>query len=144
MASSKMGWDKPLPYQKGFKYQCTEDFSIDIGYKPEYPIILDFLTLSTQGILTIKKGYSCDGPSGITIDTKNSMKGAFVHDALYQLMRFGLLPQSFRPIADQLAYDIWRNSGMSYVRSKIWARALKKCAAYAADPKNKRKTYYAP
>ena len=60
----------------------------------------NFIGLSPEGILTIKRGYAWDGPSGPTIDTKCVMRGSLIHDALYQLIREGLLPQSCKEVAD--------------------------------------------
>jgi hypothetical protein len=61
-----------------------------------------FVTIDKNGNLRIKKGYAWDGPSGPTIDTKNFMRGSLIHDALYQLMREGIIAQHQRKRADEI------------------------------------------
>jgi len=86
-----------IKYKAGFKYQLYEDYSIRLGnvQLKKFPlkrICKDrYLSLSPKGLLRIRTGYSWDGPSGLTIDTKNFMRGSLAHDAMYQLMREALL-----------------------------------------------------
>jgi hypothetical protein len=68
-------------------------------------------------MLTIKKGYAWDGPSGPTFDTPSFMRGSLVHDALYQLICEDSLPDFFRAYADRLLYRLCREDGMSSVRA---------------------------
>ena len=70
-----------------YKYQLTDDYYIRIDIRPGQDLEFRFLSLSSDGILTIRKSYAWDGPSGPTIDTMDFMRGSLVHDALYQLMR---------------------------------------------------------
>jgi len=67
-----------------YKYQLTEDYSVDSGIKVKEKIDTPFIILEPDGNLTIKKKYAWDGPSGPTIDTKTFMRGSLVHDAFYQ------------------------------------------------------------
>ena len=75
--------------------------------------------------LTIYKGYAWDGPSGPTWDTENFMRGSLVHDALYQLLRAGVLPQSARRYADDLLREMCLSDGMSRLRAWWVWRALR-------------------
>ena len=50
--------------------------------------------------MSVQKDYAWDGPSGPTIDTRNSLRASLVHDVLYQAMREGGLPRTFRRRAD--------------------------------------------
>ena len=72
------------------------------------------------------------------------MCGSLVHDALYQLLRLGLLPPECRAAADAELYRICRADGMSWIRAKLWLRAVRKFAASAASPINKRLIKVAP
>ena len=74
-----------IKYRSGYKYQLVEEYQVRVSLIPENDIKTDFIELSTEGMLIIKKGYAWDGPSGPTIDTPNFMRGSLVHDALYQL-----------------------------------------------------------
>ena len=79
-----------------------------LGYNIKTP----FIALNPAGIITIYRGYSWDGPSGPTIATKSFMRGSLVHDALYQLMRMKLLPNSKKDKADRLLQEICKADGM--------------------------------
>ena len=73
-----------IAYKAGYKYQLKARYAVQIDIRPAAPIDMEYLGLTTDGTLTVKKGYAWDGPSGPTIDTLNFMRGSLVHDALYQ------------------------------------------------------------
>ena len=101
-----------------YKYQLKEDYEIQIDIKPAEDINFEYLSLSSEGLLTIKKHYAWDGPSGPTIDTKNFMRGSLVHDALYQLMRLGALDHNVhRKRADEILREICLEDGMWRIRA---------------------------
>ena len=52
-------------------------------------------------------GYGRDGPSGPTLDTRDFIRGSLVHDALYQLMREGLLDHSIHREDGMTALRAW-------------------------------------
>jgi len=109
-----------ISYKKGYKYQLYEDYSTEISIKPGNDIDSDYIALSGEGLILIKKGYAWDGPSGPTIDTPNFMRGSLVHDALYQLMREQkLVKEACRKQADQILQKICEEDGMSSARS-LW------------------------
>ena len=132
-----------IKYQKGFKYQNYEDYTIHTGIEG-FDIETDFITLDRDGCLFIRKGYAWDGASGPTYDSDSSMEGSLVHDSLYQLMRLGLLPQGFRERADNLLESICIKKGMWKWRAKIWCSMVKRFAKNAASTKSKRKVYVIP
>ena len=74
---------KYISYKSGYKYQLYEDYAVMIGMIPPDDVVTDYIELNSDGLLTIRKGYAWDGPSGPTIDTLNFMRGSLVHDALY-------------------------------------------------------------
>jgi len=92
--------------RRKYKYNLKSDLEYETGIQLGEPKSDKFLGISTTGTLQIKKGYSWDGPSGPTIDTKTFMQGALIHDALYQLMREGILPQEARKRADVILRDV--------------------------------------
>jgi hypothetical protein len=111
-----------IKYCKGYKYQLVEDYSVVVPITG-YDIALewtDYISLTKDGLLTIKDGYAWDGCSGPTWDDKTNMRAGLVHDALYQLMRLGLLPLECRPIADKLFYDMCLEDGMWKFRAKYY------------------------
>ena len=106
-----------ITYRAGYKYQLAADYAVVVSFCPRETIATDFIVLSSAGRLTIKRGYAWDGPSGPAIDTKNFMRGSLVHDALYQLMREGHLPQTYRRDADKELKRICLEDGMSAMRA---------------------------
>jgi len=131
-------------YRAGYKYQLAADYSIDTPFRPKEDIVLEFIELTTEGRLTLKSGYASDGPSGPTRDTPDSIRGAFVHDGIYELIRCGKLPAKARFVADKMAYRIWLEDGMGKIKAWIWYRSIRRFAGFAADPENKKKVLSAP
>lgn len=135
----------PIYYKEGFKYQLTQDHIEEIGIVPSQPIKTEYIWLDEEGFLVVKKGYAWDGASGPTIDTKSSMRGSLVHDALYQLMRMGLLDEKIvRPKADALLKKLCIEDGMNYIRADFWKIAVNLFAESAAKAGTEREILIAP
>ena len=133
-----------MKYRKGYKYQVAETTWVQTDIYPEADIDTHFVSLTKKGVLTVRDGYASDGPSGPTIDTRSSIRGAIFHDALYELMRKGLLASYWRSHADGLAYEIWIEDGMWKWRAMRWYRAISSFAGSFADPKHKKRIYTTP
>ena len=121
-----------IKYRKGYKYQLAETYSVYVGIVLPLRIETDWLILE-DGWLTIKAGYAWNGASGPTFDTKDSIRGSAVHDALYQLMRLGLLDISWRSKADDLLHDICVEDDMIHMRAELWEEAVSHFAASSAE-----------
>ena len=135
---------KHILFKAGYKFQLVETYFHDIIYSPMEDIKTPHLGLSTKGLLVIKRFYAWDGPSGPTFDTPNFMRGSLVHDALYQLMRMELIPQSFRKMADYELYRICRQDGMGQLRAWMVWTAVKHFGKSAASPDNVKEVLKAP
>ena len=126
-----------------YKYQLMKDYTIQTDLKPERKIrdkLTEFLSLSPEGVLFIGKFYAWDGPSGPTIDTRDFMRGSLVHDALYQLMREGVLDHKrYRKRADEILREICREDGMCSVRAWYVYYALRIFAGSCARPRKEPK-----
>lgn len=133
-----------ISYKAGYKYQLVQTYNVNIPIKPQAPVEMKYITLSTDGSMTMIDSYAWDGPSGPTIDTKNFMRGSLVHDALYQLMRLELLPLSYKEQADRLLRQMCREDGMSWIRAWWVYKAVAGFAGGAALPENKKKVLTAP
>jgi hypothetical protein len=133
-----------IEYTDGYKYQLKSGYVYKLHFNPKVEIRSDYINLGLDGILSINSGYAWDGPSGPTYDSRNSMRASLIHDALYQLMRSGFLPLSFRKKADLELYKICREDGMWYLRAKSWYHGVRIGAAEAASPKSIKKTLTAP
>jgi len=113
---------RKIKYKGGYKYQLVEEYIAPrLKYFRDFDrqiIRTDYIILTPQGGLIIRKGYAWDGPSGLAIHSKNFMVGSLIHDALYQLMMMGFLDSNiYRESADKLLREICRQHGMSAFRA---------------------------
>ena len=134
-------------YRCGYKYQIAKEYQIQVNImrgKDAHDISTEFIDLKKDGRLIIKAGYSWDGPSGCTIDTKNFLRGSLVHDCLYQLIRQSQLGMRWRLQADIELKRICREDGMCKLRCWYVYRAVRRFAKFAALPENKKKVLEAP
>ena len=126
-----------------YKYQVMSRYNIQIGLKPLKrirPKVAEFLSLS-HGVLTIKKYYAWDGPSGPTIDTRDFIRGSLVHDALYQLMRESVLDYKVhRQRADEKFRELLLEDGMCKFRTWYVYQAVHLFAEGGAHPKKEQET----
>lgn len=125
-----------IEYREGYKYQLAEDYTVTVDIYPNQVIMTPFIILTTLGVLLVKERYAWDGSSGPTIDSSKCMEASLIHDALYQLMRMDLLDIKWRGAADLEYKAMCLKGGMSKLQA--WWRycAIKKFAAFAADPRN--------
>lgn len=133
---------------RGCKYQLVERYQHETGLLSTKSVKspLGWVSLTKTGLLTLKKGYAWDGPSGPTIDTPSFMRGSLVHDGLYQLIRLGLLPRARRKAADEILRDMCLEDGMPKVRAMYVYHAVRAFGARAAraDKRNADKRRKAP
>ena len=120
-----------MKYRKGYKYQLAEDESIQTTIYG-YNIITEFIVLTPGGLLTIKRGYAWDGCSGPTYDDDTNMTAGLIHDALYQLLRMGFIPDEYRETADRMLRDICIKNGMWKIRAWYYLEGVDHFAMKAA------------
>ena len=111
---------------------------------PTEIVTLYYIALDPLGRLTVRRGYAWDGPSGPTIDTKTFMRGSLIHDALYQLIRWGLLPPETKKDADMELKKACIEDGMCRIRAWYVHWSVKRLASYACSPENKKEVLVAP
>ena len=112
-----------------YKYQLQEDYQIQVSIIPPYNISTRFFALNEKGIMTIKAGYAWDGATGIP-DRKSVMRGALVHDVLYQMIREGYLDKTYREVADATLYRLCLLDGTN----EIWAWTIYHGVRLLGDP----------
>ncbi len=109
-----------------YKYQVTEHYSLAVGLTPVEPaVICGVLALNQFGVLRLRAGYAWDGASGPALDTANFLRASAIHDALYQLIRLGVLPAKAREAADRILRRICREDGMNAVRAWFVYRSVR-------------------
>lgn len=133
-----------IHYKEGYCYQLVKTYKVQTSVCPPDSIKTDYIGLTQSGLLTIKKGYAWDGPSGPAIDTPNFMRGSLVHDALYQLLRLGLLTPDYRKLADEELRRICKEDGMSAVRAWWVYTAVRVGGASSAEADNDNPILTAP
>lgn len=135
-----------ISYSDGFKYQTRSDSELFVGvaFALKEDIVSKWITLTADGWLFIKHGYAWDGSSGPTFDTRNTMRGSLVHDALYELIRKEFLPPSAKSIADQLYYDYLITDGVWKMRAKWHYVGTRWKGKSSTLPSHKKEILYAP
>lgn len=108
-----------------WKYKLENNVSVATSIVIDKTHIGEYIEIGVFGAMLIKAGYCWDGASSIAKDTKTIMRGSLIHDALYQLMREGVLPQSARKRADEIMREICLEDGMSRFRAWYVYTALR-------------------
>ena len=78
-----------IPYKHRLKTKVVLQTSV-FGYD----VTTEFIRLFPNGVMEIYPEYMWDGASGPTWDTPNVKVPSAGHDALFQLMRLGLIPRN--------------------------------------------------
>jgi len=127
---------------KGYKYilEADERFTLKVNLPSSFWTewvcpVRNYFYYSADGTLSIRAGYAWDGASGPTIDTKTTYHGSLLHDLLYQLMREGIIPRSYRKAADQELRDVCIEHGMYPIRAKLWYLAVRTFGGKQALPR---------
>ncbi len=114
-----------MKYRKrNWKYDLPESETFQTRIKPGRTLKTDWITLQPDGTLTLEAGYAWDGPSGPAVDTPNSLRGSAIHDALYQLMKLGLLDMKWFDESNREFLRWLKKDGMWYLRRRGWYRAV--------------------
>ncbi len=114
-----------IHYRDGYRYQLVEGYIHQLGFDTGTTIQHDFFWISGIHLMVYQK-YAWDGPSGPTVDTPSFMRGALVHDVIYQAMREGLLSHDFRPLADDELVRICKEDGMNAFRRWYVGRLIRR------------------
>jgi len=133
-----------MKYRAGYKYQLAEDYTVQLKIYPGVPVETEYIKLTCQGVLTVKKGYAWDGASGPTWDSKSSMRASLIHDALYALIRLGFLDIKWRIKVDEEFERICCEDGMLHTRHAAWRKMLNWFGKAAAQPTAERPILEAP
>lgn len=131
-----------MQYRDGYKYQLAASEIFKTSLRPVKNIETEFIFLETDGTMTVKRGYAWDGATG-AIDRKSNRRASCGHDAMYQLMRLGLISKGNWKRADD-DYCRWmKERGAWGVTIAAHRKALEWAGGRFADPKNRKKVYTA-
>ena len=119
-----------MKYKSGFLYVTTEYLVVPLPFVPPRPLYLDDGRICTstdhpdgRSRLIVRAPFAWDGASFILFrwfGTPERWKTASaVHDALYQPIRTGDLPRSYRDDVDQLFYSMLRERGVNILFALI-------------------------
>ena len=134
-----------IAYKAGYKYQLAESYSIQTPVTPPAQILTGYLVLKSNGMLHILKGYAWDGASGPTWDTPAALRPSLCHDALYSLMRDGLLPfDQWRLVTDKFFRQLCKEDGMWGIRAQIWFMGVRFGGGWNPEDRNTDPILYAP
>lgn len=133
-----------IAYKKGFTKQICQPAFYASGIAIPKRIVTDFCVVSKKGDIWIKEGYAWNGASGPTIDTKKTECLSLFHDLWYQLIRLGLLPESYRKEGDKMLYALGRRDGMWKLRVWYWYRGVRWQGGGSAQIGTEQLIQYAP
>lgn len=122
---------------KGYRYELLE-MEVVLTEIKDLEIQHPLISLWKGGRLFVHPHYAWDGASGpFTQQTKTNKRGSLIHDALYQLMREGLLPRKYRKYVDQLFKQICLEDGMSKFRAWYFYKAVRMFSKKSSLPRKK-------
>lgn len=98
---------------------------------------IEWLTLSPDGLLTVRKHYAWDGVTGFP-DLNVLMRASLVHDALYQLIREGQLGADRRIDADREFQRLAAQDGFVEPLAAVAYAALRLFGGFATKPSPRR------
>lgn len=131
-----------IAYACGYKYQLRDDFWIRTAIDQGEDAHTELVSLHSTGWLHVRKYFAWDGPSGATWDNDTNMRGSLVHDALYYLMRCGLVDARWKAEADEMLYRCMIDDGALCLRARIYRWAVRHFAKSATQ--SRRAIKYAP
>lgn len=134
-----------MKYRKGYKIQLADDWFYQTSFLPSSEIRSESgrISIDKNGRMTIREGYSSDGPSGPTYDRKENIYAGVGHDGLYQMMREGRLPHDEWKKADR-HYGKWmKEKGAWDITVWVNLKGLAIANGKYARPENRKKLFEA-
>jgi hypothetical protein len=137
-----------MKYRDGYDGQVVEDeiFHLPEALWPDKDIRVDFLTITTEGVMTAKNGYCWDYATIPTkffhwlsnkIAGKKSKTPSLGHDCLCQCFNLGYLPHDPERLhTDTYFYTLLRERKFWKVRAWTWYKAVRFGAKFSKhEPK---------
>ena len=121
-------------YDAGDTWRLTHPYTYQtniFGYNAVSP---SGVRIDERGKLFLPKDFAFDG-SGPTIDTEDATRGVAIHDGLYHLHQYRLIPSDRRKDVDNMFFLILREDGMHPLRADIWHTGVRMGGWYAWNKK---------
>ncbi len=133
-------------FPRRYRFVTAERFEIGTGIvRPDEAEVGNaYVRLRPDGLLIISAAYAWDGASGPIAQGPDIVRGSLAHDALYQLMREGLLPLSWRPLADLLLREMCVADGMPRWQAEMVHAAVSMFGSVFAAPEKPLPVLVAP
>jgi len=116
-----------------YKYQLKSESSFKTEIKG-YKVESDYYSLDVAGWLSLKKGYAWNGATA-AIDSEDFMNASAIHDAFYQMIAQGELPEAERISADEELRRFCIAAGMTRLRAQYVYLAVRVFGGFFARKK---------
>lgn len=104
-----------MKYKSGYRYISQEAVVVDLGSALHAPLQAPFASIAAETLCVMAR-YAWDGASFTPFRWFGTPKAwltpSLVHDALYQLIREGLLDRQYREAADRLFREMLIDRGV--------------------------------
>jgi hypothetical protein len=125
-----------------YRFEVIEDYRLEIpelfgqAFHINDQRYFALVNISKTVMLLINKGYAWNGMGtvGLYPTTKKTARASCAHDTFYQMMRLGLLPQTFRLTADNIFRRICKDDGEWGWTVEIYYTLIRLFGAGAAKP----------
>jgi len=110
-------------YKTGYRHLLVTEYEQYVAgdmILPVEPGGNDFVHLTIDGRLIVRKWYAWDGASGPALNDKAFVRPSLVHDALCQLWQLGIIDKAGRAAADKLLGKMLRNDMQVVAARMAW------------------------
>jgi len=105
-------------YRHRDRYTLAEDYTVVIELKPPQSLTHQRISLSPEGRLMIKRGYSWQGPQGYTGKIFVQMRASLIHSALNDLLTTGQLEPGDTSSIDDICGKVITSD--QYGSRRVW------------------------
>ena len=105
-------------------YTLTRALSFATNVRPPFAIVMHYAALNQDGLLTLRPGFSWDGPSGPCPALICLMRASAGHDAFCRMIRAGSLPKKLQRRVDRFFYRIAREDATPLMIATVTYLAL--------------------
>ncbi|NCC32817.1 MAG: hypothetical protein EOM24_12470 [Chloroflexia bacterium] len=133
---------KVAKFKSGYKYQLQDTYVTTVGIVG-CSATASFLRLDADGRLVIAGGYAWDGAT-LCPDFDWIVRGTLIHDAIYQLIRTGLVDAKHKAAADNALHKACIEDGAWKWQAALVRFAVHRFGGFGVDPQQARPVRYAP